>query len=126
MNPQDLLYAKSHEWVKIDGDAAVVGITHFAQEQLGDLTFIELPQVGAMAEAGTEIGTVESVKAASEIYSPISGEITEINTQLENAPGLGNQDAFGAGWMFKVKLSAQPAGLMDAEAYGAHCAEEAH
>lgn len=126
MNPQDLLYAKSHEWVKIDGDAAVVGITHFAQEQLGDLTFIELPQVGAMAEAGTEIGTVESVKAASEIYSPISGEITEINTELENAPELVNQDAFGAGWMFKVKLSAQPAGLMDAEAYGAHCAEEAH
>jgi glycine cleavage system H protein len=126
MNPQDLLYAKSHEWVKIDGDSATVGITHFAQEQLGDLTFIELPQVGAMAEAGTEIGTVESVKAASEIYSPISGEITEINTELENAPELVNQDAFGAGWMFKVKLSAQPAGLMDAEAYGAHCAEEAH
>ncbi len=126
MNPQDLLYAKSHEWVKIAGDSATVGITHFAQEQLGDLTFIELPQVGAMAEAGTEIGTVESVKAASEIYSPISGEITEINTELENAPELVNQDAFGAGWMFKVKLSAQPAGLMDAEAYGAHCAEEAH
>ncbi len=126
MNPQDLLYAKSHEWVKIDGDAAVVGITHFAQEQLGDLTFIELPQLGATAEAGSEIGTVESVKAASEIYSPVSGEIIEVNAELENAPELVNQDAFGAGWMFKVKLSAQPAGLMDAEAYGAHCAEEAH
>lgn len=126
MNPQDLLYAKSHEWVKVDGEVAVVGITHFAQEQLGDLTFIELPQIGAMAEAGAEIGTVESVKAASEIYSPISGEIIEINAELENAPELVNQDAFGAGWMFKVKLSAQPTGLMDAGTYSAHCASEAH
>jgi glycine cleavage system H protein len=126
MNPQDLLYAKSHEWVRVDGDVAVVGITHFAQEQLGDLTFIELPQIGAMAEAGAEIGTVESVKAASEIYSPISGEIFEINAELENAPELVNQDAFGAGWMYKVKLSAQPTGLMDAETYSAHCASEAH
>ncbi|NCD24038.1 MAG: glycine cleavage system protein GcvH [Deltaproteobacteria bacterium] len=126
MNPQGLLYAKSHEWVKIDGDVATVGITHFAQEQLGDLTFVELPQVGSTAEAGAEIGTVESVKAASEIYSPVSGEIVEINAELESAPELINQDAFGAGWMFKVKLSAQPSGLLDTTAYDAHCATEAH
>ena len=126
MNPQGLLYAKSHEWVKIDGDVATVGITHFAQEQLGDLTFVELPQVGSTAEAGAEISTVESVKAASEIYSPVSGEIVEINAELESAPELINQDAFGAGWMFKVKLSAQPSSLLDATAYDAHCATEAH
>lgn len=126
MNPNNLLYAKSHEWVKVDGDVATVGITHFAQEQLGDLTFVELPQVGSTAEAGAEIGTVESVKAASEIYSPVSGEIIEINAELESAPELINQDAFGAGWMFKVKLSTQPSGLLDAKAYDAHCATEAH
>lgn len=86
MNPKELLYAKSHEWVKIEGDEAVVGITHFAQEQLGDLTFVELPQLGDEAVAGSEIGTVESVKAASEIYSPVSGEVSAVNAELENAP----------------------------------------
>ncbi len=126
MNPKELLYAKSHEWVKIEGDQAVVGITHFAQEQLGDLTFVELPQPGDEAVAGTEIGTVESVKAASEIYSPVSGDIVEVNAALENAPELVNKDAFGAGWLFKVKLSAAPEGLLDADAYAALCAAEAH
>jgi glycine cleavage system H protein len=114
MNPKELLYAKSHEWVKIEGDEAVVGISHFAQQQLGDLTFVELPTPGDQAVAGSEIGTVESVKAASEIYSPVSGEITAVNTELESAPELVNKDAFGAGWLFKVKLSAAPAGLLDA------------
>ena len=126
MNPNDYLYAKSHEWVKIDGEEAVVGITHFAQEQLGDLTFVELPQPGDQAEAGKEIGSVESVKAASEIYSPVSGEVVAVNTELESAPELINKDAFGAGWMFRVKLSAEPSGLLDADAYAAHCAAEAH
>jgi len=126
MNSKELLYAKSHEWVKIDGDEAVVGISHFAQEQLGDLTFVELPQPGDQAVAGSEIGTVESVKAASEIYSPVSGEVTAVNAELETAPELVNQDAFGAGWLFKVKLSAAPAGLLDADAYAALCAAEAH
>lgn len=126
MNPKELLYAKSHEWVKIEGDEAVVGITHFAQQQLGDLTFVELPQPGDQAVAGSEIGTVESVKAASEIYSPVSGEITAVNSELENAPELVNKDAFGAGWLFKVKLSAPPAGLLDADAYAAQCADQSH
>jgi glycine cleavage system H protein len=126
MNPKELLYAKSHEWVKIEGDEAVVGITHFAQEQLGDLTFVELPQPGDQAEAGKEIGSVESVKAASEIYSPVTGEVVAVNTELENAPELINKDAFGEGWMFKVRLTEQPTGLLDAEAYAQVCAAEAH
>ncbi len=126
MIPKELLYAKSHEWVKIEGDEAVVGITHFAQEQLGDLTFVELPQLGDEAVAGSEIGTVESVKAASEIYSPVSGEVSAVNAELENAPELVNKDAFGAGWLYKVKLTAKPEGLLDAAAYAAICAAEAH
>jgi glycine cleavage system H protein len=126
MNPKELLYAKSHEWVKIEGDEAVVGITHFAQEQLGDLTFVELPQLGDEAVAGSEIGTVESVKAASEIYSPVSGEVSAVNAELENAPELVNKDAFGEGWLYKVKLTAEPEGLLDADAYAAMCAAEAH
>ena len=126
MNPKELLYAKSHEWVKIEGDEAVVGITHFAQEQLGDLTFVELPQLGDEAVAGSEIGTVESVKAASEIYSPVSGEVSAVNAELENAPELVNKDAFGAGWLYKVKLTAKPEGLLDADAHAAMCAAEAH
>lgn len=126
MNPNELLYATSHEWVRIEGNVAVVGITHFAQEQLGDLTFIELPQIGDQAVTGKEIGTVESVKAASEIYAPVSGEIIEINADLESAPEQVNQDPFGTGWLFKVRLSAEPTGLMNADAYIAHCASEAH
>ncbi len=126
MNPKELLYAKSHEWVRIEGDEAVVGITHFAQEQLGDLTFVELPQPGDQAQAGKEIGSVESVKAASEIYSPVSGEVVAVNSELENAPELINKEPFGAGWMFRIKLSAKPQGLLDADAYAELCAAEAH
>jgi glycine cleavage system H protein len=126
MNPEHLLYATSHEWVRIEDDIAVIGITHFAQEQLGDLTFVELPRPGDQATAGSEIGSVESVKAASEVYSPVTGEVIEINEELESTPELINQDAFGDGWMFKVKLSSAPEGLLDAEEYAAHCAEDAH
>lgn len=126
MNPENLLYATSHEWVRIEDDIAVVGITHFAQEQLGDLTFVELPRPGDQAEAGSEIGSVESVKAASEVYSPVTGEVIEINEELESSPEMINQDAFGDGWMFKVRLSSSPEGLLDAEEYAAHCAEDAH
>lgn len=126
MNPEHLLYATSHEWIRIEDDIAVIGITHFAQEQLGDLTFVELPRPGDQATAGSEIGSVESVKAASEVYSPVTGEVIEINEELESTPELINQDAFGDGWMFKVKLSSAPEGLLDAEEYAAHCAEDAH
>jgi glycine cleavage system H protein len=126
MIPNDLKYAKSHEWAKIDGDVATVGITHFAQEQLGDLTFVDLPKVGAQLTAGAEMGSVESVKAASELYSPVSGQVLEVNAALENAPEAVNQDPYTAGWMLKVKLSAAPEGLLDAAAYADVCAAEAH
>jgi glycine cleavage system H protein len=126
MIPNDLKYAKSHEWAKIEGDVATIGITHFAQEQLGDLTFVDLPKVGATLTAGAEMGSVESVKAASELYSPVSGTVTEVNAALENAPEAVNQDPYTAGWMIKVKLSAAPAGLLDAAAYADVCAAEAH
>lgn len=122
----ELLYASTHEWVRIEDDIATVGITDFAQEQLGDLTFVELPQPGDMAAAGEEIGSVESVKAASEIYSPVSGEVIEVNTTLEDSPELINQDAFGDGWMFKVRMTAAAEDLLDADAYEELCAEEAH
>ena len=126
MFPTELLYTPSHEWAKIEGDTATVGITHFAQEQLGDLTYVELPKVGATVTAGAEMGSVESVKAASELYSPVSGTVTEVNAALEGAPEAINQDPYAAGWMIKVKLSAAPEGLMDAEAYAQVCADEAH
>lgn len=129
MIPNDLKYAKSHEWAKIEGDVATIGITHFAQEQLGDLTYVDLPKVGATLTAGAEMGSVESVKAASELYSPVSGTVTEVNTALEGAPEVVNQDPYTAGWMLKVKLSAAAkdlGDLLDAEAYAQVCAEEAH
>ncbi|SNR77112.1 glycine cleavage system H protein [Humidesulfovibrio mexicanus] len=126
MIPNDLQYAKSHEWAKVEGDVATVGITHFAQEQLGDLTFVDLPKVGAKISAGAEMGSVESVKAASELYSPVTGEVVEVNAALENAPEAVNQDPYGAGWMLKVKLSSAPADLLDAAAYADVCAAEAH
>lgn len=129
MIPKELKYAKSHEWAKIDGDTATIGITHFAQEQLGDLTYVELPKVGATLTAGAEMGSVESVKAASELYSPVSGTVTEVNAALEGAPEAINQDPYTAGWMIKVKLSGpadQLGGLLDADAYAQVCADEAH
>ena len=125
MIPNELKYAKSHEWAKVEGEVATVGITHFAQEQLGDLTFVDLPKVGATLSAGAEMGSVESVKAASELYSPVSGEIVEVNAALENAPEAVNQDPYGAGWMIKVKLTGQGE-LLDAAAYAEVCAAEAH
>lgn len=126
MIPNDLKYAKSHEWAKIEGDVATIGITHFAQEQLGDLTFVDLPKVGATLAAGSEMGSVESVKAASELYAPVSGQVIEVNAALENAPEAVNQAPYAAGWMLKVKLSAAPEGLLDASAYAEVCAAEAH
>jgi len=126
MIPSDLKYAKSHEWAKIEGDSATIGITQFAQEQLGDLTYVDLPKVGATLTAGAEMGSVESVKAASELYAPVSGTVTEVNAELDGAPEIVNQDPYTAGWMLKVKLSAKPEGLLDAAAYEQVCAEEAH
>ncbi|MDY0274096.1 MAG: glycine cleavage system protein GcvH [Desulfomicrobium sp.] len=125
MNPKELLYAESHEWVKIDGDQATMGITDFAQSELGDLTFVELPQVGDQAVAGEEIGSVESVKAASEIYAPVNGQVVAVNTELEDAPELINKEPYGAGWMVKIKITDAPQNLLNADGYAALYPEKA-
>ncbi|WP_018125195.1 glycine cleavage system protein GcvH [Desulfovibrio oxyclinae] len=126
MVPNGLKYAKSHEWVLVENDIATIGITQFAQEQLGDLTFVEMPSVGDTLEQGEEFGSVESVKAASELYAPVSGEVVEVNEELEDAPEKVNEDPYGEGWMLKVKISAEPEGLLDAEAYQAQLDSEDH
>jgi len=117
--PEDVRYAESHEWVKATGDTARIGITDYAQDQLGDIVFVELPDVGESFEKGAEFGTVESVKAVSELYLPVSGEIVAINQALEDAPELINNTPFADGWMIEVKLddSSELDALMDKDAY---------
>lgn len=118
MAPEGLLYSKDHEWAKIDGDTATIGITDYAQTSLGDIVYVELPRVGQSVAEHASIGVVESVKAVSEIFTPVGGEIVEINEALEKDPAAVNRDAFGEGWMYKVKLSGgAPSDLMDAAAY---------
>jgi len=124
--PANLLYNASHEWARIEGDEAVIGITHFAQEQLGDLTYVELPAVGDTLTQGKEMGSVESVKAASDLYSPVSGEVVAVNENLDSAPETINSSPYEGGWIARVRLAGQPAGLLDAEAYAAVVASEAH
>ncbi|MDE7345755.1 MAG: glycine cleavage system protein GcvH [Muribaculaceae bacterium] len=120
----DLRYAESHEWVSLEGDIATVGITDYAQHALGDIVYVDMPEVGDEVTAGEEFGAVESVKAASDLYSPVSGEVVEINEALEDEPGLINQDAF-ANWIMKVKVSdpSEVEALLDAEAYAKICEE---
>ncbi len=112
-------YTKDHEYVRVDGDTATVGITDYAQQQLGDVVFVELPSVGREIKQGAEAAVVESVKAASEVYAPVSGEIVAVNEALIGTPGTVNEDPEGKGWFMKIKLkdSAELAGLMDAAAY---------
>jgi len=119
--PKDLKYTKSHEWVRLAGDVATVGITDHAQHELTDIVFCELPAVGRSLNAGAAAAVVESVKTASDIYTPVSGQVVEVNTALADNPALVNQDAFGAGWFFKVKLAApaEVEGLMTSEDYSA-------
>ena len=124
--PSDCLYAESHEWVRLDGDEAVIGITSFAQEQLGDITYVDLPAEGTVLSQGAEMGSIESVKAASELYSPVDGEVIAVNEELEGRPELVNEEPFEDGWLIRVRLSGKPGGLMDAEAYSAHVDAEAH
>lgn len=121
---ENLRYAESHEWVSLDGDIATVGITDYAQHALGDIVYVDMPEVGDEVTAGEEFGAVESVKAASDLYSPVSGEVVEINEALEDEPGLINQDAF-ANWIMKVKVSdaSEIDALLDAEAYKNICEE---
>ena len=98
-------YSKDHEWISVDDDTGTVGITNHAQSQLGDIVFVELPEVGSTVEAGDEAGVVESVKAASDLFTPVSGKIVEVNEALDAEPGLANSDPTGNGWFFKIKLS---------------------
>ena len=121
--PKDLLYTKEHEWAKVNGDVAEIGITQFAVAQLGDITLVELPAVGDTITAGEAMGTVESVKAVSDLYAPVTGTVAEINESLEDEPEFINDDPFGKGWMIKVTLAGTPEGLMAADAYARHCEE---
>jgi glycine cleavage system H protein len=127
--PKELKYTKSHEWVRPEKDGTVtVGITDHAQESMGDLVYVELPQKGAKVAAGKECGVVESVKAASDIYAPVSGQIVAANGALADAPETANKDPYGAGWMFSIKPANQGElnALLDAEAYEALVASEKH
>src|SRR6266550_2058065 len=118
--PADLKYAKSHEWVRVAGDVATVGITDHAQHELTDVVFVELPEVGRKIKAGDACAVVESVKTASDIYSPVSGAVSEINKAVVDDPALVNSEPYESGWFFKIKLSnaAELDGLMGAEEYG--------
>ena len=117
----DLKYTEEHEWVRLDGDACVIGISDYAQEQLGDIVFVELPEVGKVVTQGDEAAVIESVKAASELYAPVAGEVIEVNAALSDDPSLVNSDPTGEGWFVKIKLSdtSQLDGLMDEAAYKA-------
>ncbi len=121
--PVELKYTKDHEWLKMEGDIAVVGISDFAQDALGDVVFINLPQVGDEVTAGESFGDVESVKAVSDVNSPVTGVIVEVNEALEDSPELLNEDCYGA-WIIKVEQVSETEELMDAAAYEAFCAEE--
>lgn len=119
---KDLRYANTHEWVRVEGNIATVGISDHAQSELGELVFVELPSVGAEIAAGDEAGVVESVKAASDIYAPVSGRIIEVNEVLENSPNLVNEEPYGEGWLYKIQMSdaAEADDLLDAEQYETH------
>jgi glycine cleavage system H protein len=120
----DKKYSREHEWIKLEGEVATIGISNYAQEQMGDVVFVELPAVETTLEAGSEAAVVESVKAASEVYAPVSGEVIEINGELEENPGAVNEDAEGEGWFMKIQLDDlnELEQLMDAEAYAAYVA----
>ena len=114
--PEDLKYTKSHEWVRIEGDTATIGITDHAQDELGDVVFVELPEEGATFDAGESFGTVESVKAVSDLYTPVGGEVVEVNSALEDAPENINEDPYGEGWIVKLRTT-DGADLLSPEEY---------
>ncbi|MBD3380120.1 MAG: glycine cleavage system protein GcvH [Candidatus Omnitrophica bacterium] len=119
MIPEDLKYTRDHEWVKMEGGEAVIGITEHAQKELGDITFVELPETGADVSKGDGFATIESVKAASDVYAPVSGKVSAVNEELESSPELINRYPYGQGWICKINVDGDPGaeGLMDAEAY---------
>ncbi len=124
--PKDLFYTKDHEWARIEGNTATIGITDHAQKLLGDIVFLEISDVGTSVNIGEKIGTIESVKAASDIFSPLSGKIVEVNTELTSAPDTVNKDPYGAAWMAKIELSdpSEKGKLLDAGAYAKLIEEE--
>ncbi len=117
--PADLLYSKEHEWVRVNGDTATIGITDYAQSSLGDIVYVELPRIGAQIAQFGNVGVVESVKAVSDLFTPVGGEVVEVNSELESDPALVNREPFDGGWMFKLKLAdgAQTSGLLSPEDY---------
>jgi glycine cleavage system H protein len=119
--PEDLFYSEEHEWLRLDDDVAIVGITDFAQDQLGDIVYVDLPEVGATIEVGAVVGELESTKSVSDIYSPVSGEVIAINPELEGSEELINSDPYGEGWLFKVRVadSDPTESLLSAEQYTA-------
>lgn len=127
MYPKDLKYDREHEWVKVDGDVAIMGISHFAQDQLGEVVYVDLPSVGDSVNAGESFGEIESVKSVSELFSPVTGEVVEVNDALGDAPETVNEDPYGEGWMIKVSMAdtAELDELMGADEYEAFIAEEA-
>jgi glycine cleavage system H protein len=127
MYPADYRYTKDHEWIKLEGAVGTVGITDYAQKELGDVVFVELPKIGIKMNAGQSFGSVESVKAVSDIFMPVSGEITEINSSLVDAPEKINQDPQGSAWLVRIRLSdpQEASNLMDAAAYEAYVSTQA-
>ena len=126
MNPQELHYTQSHEWVRIDGEVGTIGITDYAQKELGEIVYLELPEVGHVFDADEEFGTVESVKAVSELFTPLSGEVVEINKAAVAEPGIVNDDPFGDGWLIKLKLSTdeEVSKLLSADDYAEYVKQE--
>jgi glycine cleavage system H protein len=127
MYPSELKYDKEHEWVRIEGDMAKVGITHFAQDQLGEVVYVDLPAVGDTVASGDTFGEIESVKSVSELFSPVTGEVVSVNDELDAAPESINEDPYGSGWMIEVKMSdpSEAGGLMSAADYEAFVEAEA-
>lgn len=119
MYPSDYLYSRDHEWVRVEGDTCVLGITEYAQQELGEIVFVELPETGQSFDATDEVGTIESVKAVAEVYTPVSGEVLEVNSSLEDEPELLNDDPHGDGWLIRLQVSSSKEleGLMNAEQY---------
>ncbi|MBE3586518.1 glycine cleavage system protein GcvH [Desulfofundulus thermocisternus] len=119
MYPADLKYSKDHEWIRVEGNRGRVGITHYAQETLGDVVYVDLPRVGDMVKAGESFGTVESVKSVSDLYAPVSGEVVEVNREVMDHPDLINKDPYGGGWLIIIEMSdpGELDNLMDARAY---------
>ncbi len=123
--PQDLIYSKEHEWCRVEGDVAVIGVTDFAQGELGDVVFLELPEVGDTVTTGEEFGTIEAVKAVAELFAPVNGEVVEVNAGVIDSPETVNEDPYGNGWMIKISMSdpAELDDLMDSAGYEAMIGE---